>query len=58
MGSRLHERTVKLRTTGLSREKEIYSRSADRLERDFDFVAEIAMNLIGVDPEGRVTFYL
>ena len=54
----MHEEIVKLRTTGLSREKESYSRSPDRLERDFDFVAEIAMNLIGVDPEGRVTFYL
>ena len=54
----MHEEIVKLRTTGLSREKEIYSRSPDGLERDFDFVAEIAMNLIGVDPEGRVTFYL
>jgi hypothetical protein len=56
-GSRLHVEKIKLRTTGLSSRK-IYSRSPDGLERDFDFVAKIAMNLIGVDPEGRVTFYL
>jgi hypothetical protein len=59
MGSRLHVKTrAKLGTTGLSSRKEVYSRSPDRLERDFDFMAEIAVNLIGVDPEGRVTFYL
>ena len=53
----MHVEKIKLRTTGLSSRK-IYSRSPDGLERDFDFVAKIAMNLIGVDPEGRVTFYL